>query len=308
MEQIKRLSLTVMIFLLAVSLKAQTDTSSLLKELDAMDTARASFVEGTFKGTFIQNTASVESPAKGVLQVMIMHRFGKISDGAYDLFGLDNATIRLGLDYGITSRLAVSVGRSSFEKTYDGSLKYKVLRQTSNNSMPITLSLNAGITYITLKYDDKEYMDGTYRTRYFTQALIARKFSPAFSFQLTPTWLHYNLVPTREDENNIYALGGGGRIKLSKRISFNAEYTYLFPNQVNSTDVYNSLSGGIDIETGGHVFQLVFSNSVGTIPTNYIANTTDTWKDGGIYFGFNISRVFNITKTAKSTNAKKQKW
>ena len=140
-------------------------------------------------------------------------------------------------------------------------------------------------------------MSSTYRTKYFTQLLVARKFNTAFSLQLTRSWLHYNLVPTSLDKNNIFVLGAGGRAKISKRISVNAEYNYLFPDQVVSTDVYNSLSAGIDIETGGHVFQFVFSNSRGLVPTVFLTNTTDSWTDGEIYFGFNISRVFNLSKS-----------
>ncbi len=253
-------------------------------------------VKGTFKGTYIQNTASVEAPAEGVLQLVIMHRFGRISDGLYDLFGLDNATIRLGLDYGITKNLSVGIGRSSYEKTLDASFKYRILTQYSDNSRPLTMSLYAGLAYVTLHYPDKPYYDTKYRTRYFTQLLLARKFSTAFSLQLTPSWLHYNMVPTTADKNDVFSLGLGGRAKLSKRISLNAEYTYLFPNQVVSTTVYNSLSAGIDIETGGHVFQLVFSNSQALVPTSFISQTTSRWTDGDIYFGFNISRVFQLKK------------
>ncbi|ULQ53443.1 DUF5777 family beta-barrel protein [Flavihumibacter fluvii] len=278
-------------------LNAQKDTSSLLAMVgDGMDNGSRLPVKATFKGTYILNTASIENVGKGVLQVMIMHRFGKISDGAYELFGLDNATIRLGLDYGITERLMVTIGRSSFEKVFDGSIKYRILRQTSGNSMPVSLSLNTGLTYTTLRYPDKPYMNETFRTDYFTQLLLARKFSSNFSLQLTPSWIHQNLVPDTLDKNNQIVLGAGGRIKLTKRLSINAEYNYLFPNQVVTYKVYNSFSAGLDIETGGHVFQFVFSNSRGMVPPVFLTNTTDSWRDGGIYFGFNISRVFTVRK------------
>ncbi|GAO43901.1 DUF5777 family beta-barrel protein [Flavihumibacter petaseus] len=253
-------------------------------------------VTGTFKGTYIQNQASVESPKKGVLQVMIMHRFGRISDGLYDLFGLDNATIRLGFDYGITDKLAIGIGRSSYEKTYDASFKYRIFTQQSDNSMPLTTSLYAGLAYVTLHYPEKPYYDGKYRTNYFTQLLIARKFGSFFSLQLTPSWIHYNLVPEADDKNDVFAVGLGGRFRISKRVSFNTEYTYLLPDQVNSTQVYNSFSAGFDIETGGHVFQFVFSNSQGLVPTSFISQTAYQWRDGDIYFGFNLSRVFQLKK------------
>ena len=142
-------------------------------------------------------------------------------------------------------------------------------------------------------------MNGKYRTDYFTQLLLARKFSTKFSLQLTPSWIHYNLVPEAIDKNNVFVLGAGGRIKLTKRLSINAEYNYLFNNQVVTNKVYNSLSAGLDIESGGHVFQFVFSNSRGLIPTVFLPQTTDSWGDGGIYFGFNISRVFSVGNSAR---------
>lgn len=271
-------------------------THAALAQTDSLELNQRLPVTGTFKGTFIQNTASIESPANGVLQVMIMHRFGRLSDGFYELFGLDNAGIRLGLDYGITDKLAVGIGRSSFEKTLDASLKYRLFTQQSDNSIPLSASLHAGLAYVTLHYPDKAYYDAQYRTRYFTQLLLARKFSSKLSLQLTPSWLHYNLVPEAVDKNDIFALGIGGRIKLTKRMSLNAEYTWLPDNQVVSTKVYNSLSAGLDIETGGHVFQFVFSNSRGLVPTSFISQTTEKWGDGDIYFGFNLSRVFQLKK------------
>lgn len=253
-------------------------------------------VTGTFKGTYIQNTQSVEGVGAGVMQVMIMHRFGRISDGLYELFGLDNASIRLGLDYGINEKLMVGIGRSSFEKTLDASIKYRLLTQRSDNSIPITAAIYTGLAYVTLHYPDKAYYDSKYRTRYFTQLLLARKFSPKWSLQLTPSWLHYNLVPQKEDKNDVFALGLGGRVKFTKRMSLNVDYNYMFPGQVVTTETYNSLSAGIDIETGGHVFQFVFSNSRGLVPTSFISQTTEKWGDGDIYFGFNLSRVFQLKK------------
>lgn len=277
---------------------AQQDSLSLLQTMAGLETQAPGMpVKGSFKGTYILNTPSVENIGKGVLQVMIMHRFGKISDGAYQLFGLDNATIRLGFDYGITDRLMVGIGRSSFEKTYDASAKYQLLRQSTDGKIPLSISLNGGFSYMTLKFADKDYLNATYRTSYFTQVLIARKFSPAFTLQLTPSLLHYNLVPETADHNTVLVMGAGGRFKLTKRMSLNAEYNYLFPDQVVSEKVYSSLSAGLDIETGGHVFQFVFSNSQGLVPTNFLGRTTDSWGKGGIYFGFNISRVFNTGKS-----------
>lgn len=257
-------------------------------------------VSATFKGLHVINMKTNAASAKGALNFMIMHRFGKLNDGAYNFFGLDNATIRLALDYGITNNLSVGIGRSSFEKTFDAYFKYLFLWQTEGaKGVPLSLSLSGGLTNYTLKFPDKSYLNAKYRSTYVTQLIAARKFSPAFSLQVVPVWLHYNLVPTVNDKNDVFAVGAGSRMKITKRMSINAEYNYLLPDQVNSINTKNSLSLGLDIETGGHIFQLVFSNSQGMTEPQYLARTTGSWDDGDIYFGFNVSRVFNISKSAK---------
>ncbi|MBS1935646.1 MAG: hypothetical protein JST96_16720, partial [Bacteroidetes bacterium] len=137
---------------------------------------------------------------------------------------------------------------------------------------------------------------------YVTQLLIARKFSSALSIQVAPTYLHYNSVAATDDKNDLFALSMGGRLKITRRMSINAEYDYLPKNQVKSMSINNSFSLGWDIETGGHVFQLVFSNSQSMVESQYIAQgvsgspSTGSWGKGDIYFGFNISRIFNLKK------------
>lgn len=278
-----------------ISLRAQD--SSLLKMLDDSMTVNAApdRTIATFKATQIINMPTVEAPGKGVLQFMIMHRFGRLNEGAYALFGLDNASIRFGLDYGINSRLSVGVGRSSVDKTFDGSVKWKALRQTTG-AIPVSVSLYGLITNTTLRYADKPYLTARYRTAYMAQALIARKMSSRLSLQLAPALIHFNLVPKSQDKNDILSLGAGGRMKLTKSMSINAEYNYLPGHPVVSSTIYNSLSAGIDLETGGHIFQLVFTNSNGMIGPWYLAKTDGSWRKGDIYFGFNISRVFNVKK------------
>ncbi|HEX9510538.1 MAG TPA: DUF5777 family beta-barrel protein [Puia sp.] len=276
---------------------------SLLKILDDSlnANARKTSVAGTFKATHIVNMQTVEALAPGALNFVIQHRFGQLNSGAYNFFGLDNATLRLGLDYGITDRLTIGIGRSSLDKTFDGYVKYKALQQTDgSDQMPVTISGLATISTYTLKYPEKPYLNSTYRTAYVGQLLIARKFNRLFSAEIAPTWLHYNLVPTVEDKNDQFAVGAGGRMKITKRMSINAEYNYLLPDQSVSQKAYNSFSVGWDIETGGHVFQLVVTNSQGLIESQYIGQTTGNWGDGGIYFGFNISRNFNITRHSRN--------
>ncbi|QHS60207.1 DUF5777 family beta-barrel protein [Chitinophaga agri] len=276
---------------------ASAQDTSLLRMLNESENAgdKSHIVTGTFKATQLINVPTIESPGKKSLQFLIMHRFGKINEGAYELFGLDNASIRFGLDYGITDRLSAGVGRSSVDKAFDGNIKYKILQQSTGGT-PVSLSLYELVTHYTQRYTDKPYLSGRFRTSYTSQLLIARKFSRNLSLQLAPSWTHYNLVGTPEDKNDVFAISAGGRMKFTKRMSLTAEYNYLLPDQVVSTKIYNSLSLGVDIETGGHVFQLVFTNSNGMIGPYYLSKTNGSWDKGDIFFGFNISRSFNFRK------------
>jgi hypothetical protein len=293
----QRTALYIVFFLLLQCGTAMAQDNSLLQSLDDSLSVQQQHevVTNTFKATQIVNLPTVESPAKQTLQFLIMHRFGKLNNGAYELFGLDNASIRFGLDYGITDRLAVGLGRSSVDKTFDGSLKYKLLKQTTGLS-PVSVSLYGLVTNYTQRYSDKPYLNGKYRTAYTTQVLIARKFTRNLSLEVVPSWMHFNLVPTAADKSDVFAVSAGGRMKFTKRMSITAEYNYLLPDQVVSTSMKNSLSLGIDIETGGHVFQLIFTNSNGMVGPYYLAKTDGTWGKGDIFFGFNVSRVFNFKK------------
>ncbi len=292
---IRRIVIIVLSFIFAGRLSAQDSLLNMLNDSMSVHHGK-SYVTGTFKAGNIINTQTIESPAKGNLNFVIQHRFGQLNSGSYNFFGLDNATLRLGLDYGITDDLDAGIGRSSYLKTFDGYVKYKLLKQTENASMPISASILGTITNYTQDMPDKPYLNAKYRTAYAAQLLLARKFTRSLSLQLTPTYLHYNLVPTSEDKSDMFALGMGGRMKITKRMSVNAEYDYVPSGQVVSTTIHNSFSLGWDIETGGHVFQLVFSNSQSLVPTQYLTQTRGTWGKGDIYFGFNISRNFNLKK------------
>jgi hypothetical protein len=273
---------------------AQDDLMSML---EADQEPVTQFASASFKTTRVINAQSIENVAGGVLDMKISHRFGFINGGAYELFGLDEATIRIGLDYGITDRLMVGFGRSSFEKTYDVFGKYKILRQSSGKvNMPLTLSWFASTAITTLRSqqpDRENYFSS--RMYYSHQLLIGRKFSDSFTFQLMPTFVHRNIVKNENEKNDVYALGAALRQKLSKRVAINLEYFYLLPDQVNP-QYKNSLSVGFDIETGGHMFQLHFTNSTSMIERGFVTETVGDWFDGDIHFGFNVSRVFTIRK------------
>lgn len=257
-------------------------------------------VTGTFKATRIMNGHSVERMTTGQLDFRISHRFGTINSGAYEFFGLDQAHIHLSLEYGINDWLMVGLGRGTFEKTVDGFTKISLFRQTSGaGSMPVSVSLFSGIFINGLRWSEPERENEfIHRLSYAHQLLIGRKFTPGFSLQLTPSYLHQNLVESPDDPNDIFSIGAGARLKLSKRISFNAEYYYLFKpdNETLSMDLYHPLSLGFDIETGGHVFQIVLTNSVGMREHAFLGHTTGRWLDGDIHLGFNVSRVFQLKK------------
>ncbi len=251
------------------------------------------YVQQTFKGTRLINGHSIETRDRGILDVLISHRFGRLNSGAYEFFGLDESNVRLGVDYGVTDRFNVGVGRNSFEKTYDGFLKYKLLRQQPG-SMPVSAVAFASTALRTLKTGDPAgEPDVNARLAYTYQLILARKFTPAFSFQISPTLVHRNSVVEESDPNDIYALGGGGRLKLTKRISLNAEYYYQF-NTVANSPIRNSVAIGFDIETGGHVFQLHFTNSRAMNEKGFITETTGDFFEGDVHFGFNISRTFQL--------------
>lgn len=284
----------VLITFSTLQLKAQTD----LMDLFGDEPETVLYETATFKTTRLVLGQSVENPAPGVLMFLIQHHFGRINSGAYEFWGMDQANIRIGLEYGINEWLTVGVGRSSYKKTFDGFVKGKILRQsTGAKNMPLTVSYFGSTSLNSLKWQEPE------RENYFSsrlafthQLLIARKFSPGFSFQITPTIVHRNLVPTEEDSNDIFAVGFGGRAKLTNRVSLNAEYWYVLPDQIVSEPHDNALSIGFDIETGGHVFQLFFTNADPIFESGFITETRGKWDKGDIYFGFNISRVFTIVK------------
>lgn len=275
-----------------------TDLMNLLeKEIGPNEADQTNYTTATFKTTRLINGHSVENVGKGVMDVKISHRFGKINGGAYEFFGLDNASMRLGIDYGITRYLMVGIGRNTFEKTFDAFFKLKILRQSNGKRrMPFTISYVPTIALKTIKSQDPNRKNYLSSNLFFThQLLIGRKFSDNTSLQLMPTFIHRNLVQLIADPNDLLSIGIGGRQKLSKRISINAEYYYQIPGYKipGTTDCF---SIGFDIETGGHVFQLHFTNSQGMSERSFIAETKGNWGKGDVLFGFNISRVFTIGK------------
>jgi hypothetical protein len=278
---------------------AQTD---LLGDLEKQtgDSTKREVVAATFKATHIINSQSVETPGHGTLAFLIQHRFGTLNSGAYEFFGLDQAVLRLSFEYGLTDRLAVGIGRSSQEKTFDGFVKYRALRQTTGSRpMPVSVTLFASSAITTLKFDQSiQERNTASRVDYAYQVLIARKFSPGLSVQLMPTLIHRNFVAQDGMQNDVYSIGAGLRQKLTKRIALTADYFYLLPG--NTADTYrNALGVGVDIETGGHVFQLHLTNSKGMVEKFFVPQTDGNFFDGDIYFGFTVARNFTVKSQLK---------
>jgi hypothetical protein len=258
-------------------------------------------VTATFKTTRVVNGQSIENVGAGILDFRILHRFGQLSDGAYNLFGLDQASMRLGLDYGITKNWMVGIGRSTFEKQYDAFTKLRLLSQTTGGkNFPISVSYAGTLIYKSVKNTNTAYVPyESDRLSYAHQLIIARKFGDYFSLQLTPTYFHYNVVASKNLPNDFKSLGIASRLRLSKRVNMTGEYYYRFDKLPG---YQNSLTLGFDIETGGHVFQLHVTNSTGMTERTFINETTGEWGKGNIRFGFNISRVFTVRKPKEFRN------
>ena len=289
--------LTVLLLLAVVSAGyAQEDLLDILEE-EEKKAPITEYAYATFKATRVINGQSVELTSKNELTFVIQHRFGKINEGFYGLFGLDQSTIRFGFEYGVFRWLNIGVGRSSFKKTFDGTIKLKIARQqTGARTFPLTIGLFSSVATSTLKWDDPDRPNYyTSRMSFTHQILIARKFGNAVSVQLSPSYVHRNMVATAEDQNDVYAMGFAGRVKLTNRMAINAEYFYQLDGY-NKSVTFDAMALGIDMETGGHVFQVMVTNSKGMIDPYFIAETTGDISKGELYLGFNISRVFSFSK------------
>jgi hypothetical protein len=261
------------------------------------DKPEKEYVDYAFKSSRVIMSHSMEVIKPGTLDFRILHRFGNVNKGAYEFFGLDNATMRLSFDFGITKDLMIGIGRSTNKKEFDGFAKYRIIHQAKGQgAVPFSLLVVGGTTLQTVRWTDtsrKNYF--TSRLSYYGQIIIGKKFSEAFTLQLMPTVLHRNLVATESDPNDMFAVGVGSRIKLSRRVSFNVDYYYrVNPGKIEQT--YNPLSIGFDIETGGHVFQLHFTNAIGMNEKIFLTESTNNWAKGDIQFGFNLSRTFQLKK------------
>ena len=298
---VKTLSMKIInLFILIGMFPFISNSQDLMNLLDSMEITvpKKEFISGTFKSPRLINGYTCENAGKHDLVFSISHRFNPVKGGVYDLFGLDESTMRLGFEYGLTDRFSIALGRSNFNKLYDGYIKWKLVSQSSGeHSFPLTITWMEGMAVKTAKYVDPslEY-PLTARFYYVHELFIARKFTSRFSAQLVPTVVHRNMVDEKADQNVVPALGLGGNFIINKWLSVNGEYYYLLPGHTADNHT-NSLSVGVELDSGGgHVFQIMLSNSNGMTEKAFIPENNGNWTHGDIQLGFNIIRVFHTKK------------
>lgn len=267
----------------------------LMEILEEEEEIQAEYAVNTFFSTRVIAGQSVENPYPGNLIFVISHHFGQLSLDFDEFFGFDYATTRIGIDYGVNDRLAFSIGRSGYEHTFDVFFKYKLFRQQSGlKEVPLTLSWFSGAYIKGQKWEEEEEeYDFKHRMSYVHQLLLARQFSRQFSLQFTPAWVRKTQVKEAIDPSNYFILGLGGRLRITDWIAISAEYFYRL-NEPETYDSYNAFSVGFDLDTGGHVFQLHFTNSQPMFEPGFLTDTRGSWFDGDIYFGFHITRTFSF--------------
>jgi hypothetical protein len=261
------------------------------------DTPVVGHISNAFKSSRIINGNSMEMLPTGVMDFRILHRFGELSGGGYEFFGLDQASMRMGLDYGLTKNLMLGIGRSTFRKEVDGFVKYRLLWQSKGKkNIPVSILWASGI-HVNGLHEPVPNVETTFERRlaYYHQLIIGRKFSERLSLQLSPILLHRNISTSVVDPNNVFAIGFGGRWKFTKRVALTWDSYYTVNKFINRIENM-PLSVGVDIETGGHVFQLHFSNSTGMNERAFLIDGNGDLTAGNIRFGFNISRWFQLKK------------
>jgi uncharacterized beta barrel domain-containing protein DUF5777 len=280
-------SLYIIAFCFPILIFSQDD---LLNEID-IDSVGKEYATAVFKALKIVNFESTKLVAKKEFTLIVSHRFGSVKNGFDSFFGLDDAVTRINFVYGLSKNVNIGVSRSSFQKIYEVSAKYKLIRQQKNGFPFTVVGYNSFLINTALEKDNLPKLEFKHRLGYTAQVLISRKLSTNFSFELAPTFFHDNYVMIDSQDNSQFALGFGGRYKLAKRWSLNMDYGWHL-NRANDSPFKNPFSIGVDLETGGHVFQMHFTNAQAMNTNGFLGQATGDWSDGNIYFGFNLSRVF----------------
>jgi hypothetical protein len=296
--------LSLLILLLLGEMSRAQDLDSLMSSFDNKSGSVA--VKSTFKAARVVNMQTTEQIKGRELEFNIAHRFDNIggeSGGFPTFYGIDNARdIRLALSYGINNRWLVGIARSKGaylrRQIVDLNTKVKLLQQKSGQGSPVSLSLYGSAEVSTMKSSSDTlsiayYKLPAHRINYVSQALLSRKFSDRFSFLIAPTVVYRNLVHYTQ-KNFLFALGGGFRFLITKRIGIVADYYHVFDRGSIAQNFMSPLALGLEFETGGHVFHLVFSNNASLLESQFLTQTTENWLKGQVRLGFNISRVFSF--------------
>lgn len=303
--------------IITINTFAQDDLLDLVKEDPKNEPAKK--VYATFKTTKIVNAQNIETVKKRNIDFRVTHRFGNIynsssanalNEAAHSAFGLDNSTdIRTSFDYGITDELTIGVGRSKYREMNDATIKWRFLTQRENNKIPVSVCFYGNLGYTSMTTDNlyagtiRPKTNEAHRVQYASQLLIARKFNSWLSLQIMPTFIHRNFIKQqlntnngKEDQNSLLSIGIGGRLKMSKRMALVVDYFYNFSEYQtkNPNAYYNPLGVGLEIETGGHVFHINYTNGAAILESSLLTSTQDTWTKGQIKLGFNISRWFAL--------------
>ena len=283
----------ILILLASAKLHAQDSTANTAK-------VKPTYIEDEFWDTRTLNGQSLETTHKGNLDFRIQHHLGRLNGGFNELFGLDQASVRFGFEYGILDWLSVGVGRSTLDKYYNGSIKAKILRQSKGTKrMPLSITgfVDMGIASGKFAYTNRNNYFNS-RLYYTYQLIIGGYYWNRLAVQVSPTLVHRNLVATTKDKNDVFAIGFSGRVRLNYRIALVGEYYYVIPKQIyaqyNGSDVVNTFSVGVEIFTGKHVFQLFLTNAVGSNEKQFITENTESWIHNGIHIGFNFTRQFTV--------------
>ena len=280
-------SLTTLFLLFTVLLFSQED---LLSEIDTA-TEKPLYASAVFKGLKVINFESTKLVAKGGFNFIVSHRFGTVKNGFQNLFGLDEAVTHLNFVYGLSEHINISASRSSNQKIYEVATKFRLVNQQAGK-MPFTVvGYTSVLANTTLDSDNLPKLEFKHRLSYVAQLLVSRKMNKNLSLILSPTFFHDNYLTDDFQENSQYGVGFGGRYKLGKRWSLNTEYGVHLNRSENSL-YKNPFSVGVDLETGGHVFQLLFTNSQSMNTNGVFGTSTGDWGESDVYFGFNLARSF----------------
>ena len=265
----------------------------LLNQLDTVKSKEKEIEMSAFKGLQIGNMQSTKLAAKGEWYMLVSHRFGDLTEGLDNFFGLDNALTKIGGIYGATKWLTLGASRHTYNKIYELTAKYKMANQEVDG-FPVTIvGYNTMDINSALKKSEYPNLKSSDRLAFTTQLLVSRKFSEKFSLEIAPIYVHKNLYDDVLEQKDLFLVGAGARYKIAKRMSVNLEYAARVSLPEGFTSPYhNPLTAGLDIETGGHVFQLVVSNSQPMNDVAVFSNTSGDWNGGSIYFGFNMYRSF----------------